>query len=51
MVGKPEGGVERERERPLRRHKRIWKHNIRMDIREVGWEVMDWMHLAQERDQ
>jgi hypothetical protein len=22
-----------------------------MDLREVGWEVLDWMHLAQDRDQ
>jgi hypothetical protein len=22
-----------------------------MDIREIGWEVVDWMHLAQDRDQ
>jgi hypothetical protein len=25
--------------------------NIRMDLREVGWEVVDWMHLAQDREQ
>jgi len=22
-----------------------------MDLREIGWEVMDWMHLAQDRVQ
>jgi hypothetical protein len=22
-----------------------------MDLREIGWEVVDWMHLAQNRDQ
>jgi hypothetical protein len=22
-----------------------------MDLREVGWEGVDWMHLAQDRDQ
>jgi hypothetical protein len=22
-----------------------------MDLREIGWEGMDWMHLAQDRDQ
>jgi hypothetical protein len=22
-----------------------------MDIREIGWEVVDWIHLAQDRDQ
>jgi hypothetical protein len=25
--------------------------NIRMDLEEIGWEVVDWMHLAQVRDQ
>jgi hypothetical protein len=25
--------------------------NIRMNLREIGREVMDWMHLAQYRDQ
>jgi hypothetical protein len=22
-----------------------------MDLREIGWDVVDWMHLAQDRDQ
>jgi hypothetical protein len=22
-----------------------------MDLREIGWEDVDWMHLAQDRDQ
>jgi hypothetical protein len=22
-----------------------------MDLREIGWEVMDWIHLVQDRDQ
>jgi hypothetical protein len=22
-----------------------------MELREIGWEAMDWMHLAQDRDQ
>jgi hypothetical protein len=22
-----------------------------MDLREIGWEIVDWMHLAQDRDQ
>jgi len=26
-------------------------HNIRLDIREVWWEGVDWIHLAQDRDQ
>jgi len=25
--------------------------NIRMDLREIWWENVDWMHLAQDRDQ
>jgi hypothetical protein len=25
-----------------------WEDNIRMDLREVGWEVVEWVHLAQE---
>jgi hypothetical protein len=27
------------------------EYNIRLDLREIGWEVMDWMHLAQDRNQ
>jgi hypothetical protein len=25
--------------------------NIKMDLKEVGWEGVDWMHLAQDNDQ
>jgi hypothetical protein len=25
--------------------------NIKMDLRERGWDGMDWIHLAQDRDQ
>ena len=28
---------------------RIWD-NINMDLKEVGWGGMDWIHLAQDRD-
>jgi hypothetical protein len=28
-----------------------WEDNIRMDVREIGWKVVGWMHLAQDRDQ
>jgi hypothetical protein len=31
--------------------RRRWEDNIRMDLREVGWEFVDWIHLAQDRDQ
>jgi hypothetical protein len=42
LVGKPEGKV------PLGRPRRIWEDVIRMDIRGVGWEGVDWMHLVQD---
>jgi hypothetical protein len=43
LVGKP------ERKNYLEdRHK--WKDNIRIDLREIGWEVVDWICLAQDRD-
>jgi hypothetical protein len=25
---------------------RDWKDNIRMDLREIRWEDVDWIHLA-----
>jgi hypothetical protein len=28
-----------------------WEDNIRMDLREIGWESVDWTYLAQDRDQ
>jgi len=33
------------------RRKRKWDDNIRMDLREVAWEFVDWIHVAQDRDQ
>jgi len=44
LVGKSEG------RRPLGRHRRGWK-DIRIGLREIEWEGVDWMHLAQDRDQ
>jgi hypothetical protein len=37
--------------RPLRKLRRRWEDNIKMDLREIRWEDVDWMHLAQDRDQ
>jgi hypothetical protein len=37
--------------RPVGRLRRRWKDNIRMNLREIGWEGVDWIHLAQDRDQ
>jgi hypothetical protein len=45
LVGKPEG------KRPLGRCSRRWEDNIRIDLREIGWGDMDWVDLAQDRDQ
>jgi hypothetical protein len=27
-----------------------WVNNIKMDLREVGWNDMDWINLAQDKD-
>jgi hypothetical protein len=40
-----------ERKRPLGRPRGRWEIDIKMDLKEIGWEVVDWMHLAQNRDQ
>jgi hypothetical protein len=45
LVRKSEG------KRPLGRPIRRWEDNIRMDLREIGWGGMDWIDLAQDRDQ
>jgi len=39
-----------ERKRPLGRPRRRWQ-DIRIGVREIGWEVVDWMHLAGDKDQ
>jgi hypothetical protein len=36
---------------PRGRPRRMWEDNIRMDLREVGWEYVVCMHLTQDRDQ
>jgi hypothetical protein len=30
---------------------RVWRDNIRMDLKEIGWKHVDWMHLGKDRDQ
>jgi len=32
--------------KPLGRPKCIWEDIITMDLREIGWEVVDWVQLA-----
>jgi hypothetical protein len=39
-----------EGKRPLRRPRRRWVDNIKMDLREIGWNDMDLIDLAQDRD-
>jgi len=45
LVGKPEG------KRPLVGPRCRRKDNIIMDFREIRWEGVDWIHLAQSKDQ
>jgi hypothetical protein len=40
-----------EEKRPLGRSRNRWEDNIRMDLRGIGWEIVHWMHLTQDRDQ
>jgi hypothetical protein len=40
-----------EEKRPLGRPRRRWEDNIRTDLRERGWEGVDWIHLTEDRDQ
>jgi hypothetical protein len=44
LVGNPEG------KRPLGRPRCRWVDNIRMDLGEVGWDDVDWIGLAQDRN-
>jgi hypothetical protein len=43
LVVKPEG------KRPLGRPRRRWMDNIKMDLLDIGWSVVDWIVLAQDR--
>jgi hypothetical protein len=45
LVGKPEGKT------PLGRPRNRRRDNIKMDVREIGWDGMDWNDLGQDRDQ
>jgi hypothetical protein len=45
LVGKP------EEKRPLGRPRHRWVDNIKIDFREIVWDDMDWIDLAQDRDQ
>jgi hypothetical protein len=43
--------VNPEVKRPLGRPRHRQEDNIGMDLKETGWEDVEWIHLAQDRDQ
>jgi len=45
LIGRPEG------KRPLRRPTRRWEDNIKLDLREMGFNGANWTRLAQDRVQ
>jgi hypothetical protein len=45
LMGKPEG------KRPLGRARHRWVDIIKIDLRKIGWDGVDWIDLAQDRDQ
>jgi hypothetical protein len=45
LVRKPEG------KRPLGRTRHRWVDNNKMDLREIGWDGVDGIDMAQDRDQ
>jgi len=45
LVGEPEGN------RSVGRPPRRWEDNIRMNLTEIGWEIVNLVHLAQDTDQ
>jgi hypothetical protein len=44
LVGKP------EQKRPLEKPRHRWEDGIKMDLREIGWRGVGWIHLVQDRD-
>jgi hypothetical protein len=45
LEGKPKG------RRTVGRPRRRWMDNINMYLREIGWDGLEWIELAQDRDQ
>jgi hypothetical protein len=43
LVGMPEG------KRSLGRLRRRWVGNIKMDLREIEWDGVDWIDISQDR--
>jgi len=45
LVGNPEGA------RQVGRPRYRWDDNIRMNGRKIGWEGVDWIHVARDKNQ
>jgi hypothetical protein len=45
LVGKPEGKT------PQGKPRRRWVDNIKIDVKEIGWDGMGWIDLAQDMEQ
>jgi hypothetical protein len=43
-------GLKTCRKKPLRRPRRRWKDNIKIALKEIWWEGVDWIHMAQDKD-
>jgi hypothetical protein len=44
LVGMPEGNI------PMGRPGRRWVDNIKMDLRKIQWDGVDWIEMAQDRE-
>jgi hypothetical protein len=45
LLGEPQGKI------PLGRPRRRWVDNIKMDLREIGWDGVDWIDMTEDVDQ
>jgi len=45
LVGKSEW------KRPVGRRSHWWEDNVKIDLREIGWDYVDWIHLTQDGEQ
>jgi hypothetical protein len=44
-------GIHIEGKKPLGKPRRRWVDNIKIDLRDIGWDGMDWIELVQARNQ
>ncbi|KAJ4442540.1 hypothetical protein ANN_04127 [Periplaneta americana] len=49
-LNQPNHFIVPEGKRPLGKPRRRWEDNMKMDLREVGYDDRDWINLAQDRD-